>query len=506
MMGSGPLPENAGESMTIATVGPPSAGEERGRTRDRRFTLACYAIGQLVLLGWWLAFHPGLMSPDSVTYVAHVTTGPWVAGQSVAYDALLGLCLRVTGDLSPVTLAQTAAMAAALAHLAGALRQPGVRGRRLLVAVGCATLSPPLGAFTVTMWKDVPFTVCAVLAAGTAVRLATGPAAVRRAAGAGKRGVLKGGWSWDPRLAALGAELAGLGLFRNNGFLVALIAAILLLPLLPSARRLLAVVAAGAVAAPLLLLGAGYPAMGIAPPSRSFAYQTVFGDLAVAYGERPRLFDHEQRALLATIAPLHAWQRGATCQTMARVFFAPGFSHTRAEQRISDVLELWRGLLVRAPGVILSARVCRAALAWQVGSTSGEPGGELYRFSLRDPRLPDGWEGSPAASAMRQRPFSAGLRAAGLSVLDASTIRQLEWLLWRAPFWCYLGYAAAALAWRRTGSVAALAGTAVVAGQQIGVILTNTAPDFRFMVAPIFVGVLLVPLLLREARTLLPRR
>lgn len=156
--------------------------------------------------------------------------------------------------------------------------------------------------------------------------------------------------------------------------------------------------------------------------------------------------------------------------------------------------------------MILSARVCRAALAWQVGSTSGEPGGELYRFSLRDPRLPDGWEGSPAASAMRQRPFSAGLRAAGLSVLDASTIRQLEWLLWRAPFWCYLGYAAAALAWRRTGSVAALAGTAVVAGQQIGVILTNTAPDFRFMVAPIFVGVLLVPLLLREARTLLPRR
>ncbi|MGW2195607.1 hypothetical protein ACWCSH_25085, partial [Streptosporangium sp. NPDC001682] len=365
--------------MTIATVGPPSVERERGDvrdTRDRWFTLACYATGQLVLLGWWLAFHPGLMSPDSVTYVAHVTTGPWVAGQSVAYDALLGLSLRVTGDLSPVTLAQTAAMAAALAHLAGALRSLGVRGRGLLAALGCAVLSPPLGAFTVTMWKDVPFTVCAVLAAGTAVRLATGPAAVRRAAGSGTRGtlrnrVLKGGWTWDPRLAALGAELAGLGLFRNNGFLVALIAAILLLPLLPAARRPLATVAAAAVAAPLLLLGAGYPAMGIAPPSRSFAYQTVFGDLAVAYGERPRLFDREQRALLATIAPLHAWRRGATCQTMARVFFDPAFSHSRAEQRISDVLELWRGLLVRAPGVMLSARICRAALAWQVGSTSG---------------------------------------------------------------------------------------------------------------------------------------
>ncbi|WP_440099716.1 hypothetical protein [Streptosporangium sp. H16] len=525
-------------------MSPKPVKEERGETggapaRDRWFTLACYATAQLALLGWWLAFHPGLMSPDSVTYVAHVTTGPWVAGQSVAYDALLGLSLRVTGDLSPVTLLQTAAMAAALAHLAGAIRSLGVRGRPLLVAVGCAALSPPLGAFTVSMWKDVPFTVCAVLAAGTAVRLVARPGGrsrargvagsavpdegraggvagsvardgVRRRGGARRRGGGgRGGWAWDPRFAALGAELLGLGLFRNNGFLVASIAAALLVALLsghPGARRWVATLAAGAVAAPLLLLGAGYPAMGIAPPSRSFAYQTVFGDLAVAYGRRPRLFDHEQRALLAGIAPLDAWRRGATCQTMAGVFFDPGFGHARAERRISDVLELWRDLLVRAPGMMLSTRVCRAALAWQVASTSDEPGGELYRFSLRDPRLPEGWQGTPAASVMRQRPIFAGLLAAGLFALDASTVRQLEWLLWRAPFWCYLAYAAAALAWWRTGSRAALAGAAVVAGQQIGVILTNTAPDFRFMVSPIFIGVLFVPLLLREAAALAPRR
>ncbi|MEV4525382.1 hypothetical protein [Streptosporangium sp. NPDC049304] len=505
--------------------------------RDRRFTLACYATAQLALLGWWLGFHPGLMSPDSVTYVAHVTTGPWVAGQSVAYDALLGLSLKVTGDLSAVTLLQTAAMAAALTHLAGAIRSLGVRGRPLLVAVGCAALSPPLGAFTVSMWKDVPFTVCAVLAAGTAVRLMTRPGLrsgtvvrgegrvrdvaglvtreqgrVRDAAGAGGRGVAgRGGgrWVWDPRFAALGAELLGLGLFRNNGFLVALFAAVPLVALLsgrPGARRRVAALAAGAVAAPLLLLGVGYPAMGIASPSRSFAYQTVFGDLAVAYGERPHLFDREQRELLAEVAPLDVWRRGATCQTMARVFFDPGFGHARAEQRMSEILELWRGLLVRAPGTILSTRICRAALAWQLGPTSGEPGGELYRFSPRDPRLPDGWEGTPAASAMRRRPISEGLLAAGLFALDASTVRQFEWLLWRAPFWCYLTYATAALAWWRTGSRAALAGAAVVAGQQVGVILTNTAPDFRFMVSPILVGVLFVPLLLREAGILLSRR
>ncbi|MGW0065674.1 hypothetical protein ACWDTT_37970, partial [Streptosporangium sandarakinum] len=116
--------------MTIITVGPRPAGESGpdggggggGGTPDRErwFPLACYATGQLVLLGWWLALHPGLMSPDTVSYVRHVTTGPWTATHSVAYDALLRLSLRVTGDLSPGARLQTTAQSAARAPRARA--------------------------------------------------------------------------------------------------------------------------------------------------------------------------------------------------------------------------------------------------------------------------------------------------------------------------------------------------------------------------------------------------
>ncbi|MFG1750630.1 hypothetical protein [Streptosporangium sandarakinum] len=514
--------------MTITTAGPRPAGESGpdgggdggGGTpaRDRWFPLACYATGQLVLLGWWLALHPGLMSPDTVSYVRHVTTGPWTATHSVAYDALLRLSLRVTGDLSPVTLLQTTAMSAALAHLAGALGPYGPRRRWLVAAVGCAALLPPLGAFTVTMWKDVPFTICVLFAAGTAAGIAARPRAGTRHGDGTPSGATAPdgvpaparprprGRGWDPRLAALGAELLGAGLFRNNGFVVALIAAVLLVPLLPVARRWTAAVAAVAVAVPPLLMSTGYPALGVAPPPRVFAYQTVFGDLAVAYAERPGLFDRGQRELLTGIAPIDTWLRGATCHTVSRVYFDPDFDGREAERRVSEVMDLWRGLLVRAPGVILDARLCRAALAWQVGSTAGEPGGELYRFSLRDPVLPPGWEGTPVAAVMRGRPLSEGLRAAALSALDAAGAHRLEWLLWRGALWCYLCYATAALARRRTGSRAVAAVAAVVCAQQLGVLLTNTAQDFRFMVTPIIIGVLLVPTFLRETRALLSPR
>ncbi|MFF0307307.1 hypothetical protein ACFYSC_07760 [Streptosporangium sp. NPDC004379] len=532
--------------MTITTAGPRPAGESgpdgRGAggggapARDLWFPLACYATGQLVLLGWWLALHPGLMSPDTVSYVRHVTTGPWIATHSVAYDALLRLSLRVAGDLSPVTLLQTTAMSAALTHLAGALRPYGPRRRWLVAAVGCAALLPPLGAFTVTMWKDVPFTICVLLAAGTAARIAARPrAASRKGDGAPNGGTVPEsgmapdggtvpdggaapdggtapdgrrprGRAWDPRLAALGAELLGAGLFRNNGFVVTLIAAALLVPLLPVARRWTAAVAAVAVAVPPLLTVTGYPALGIAPPPRVFAYQTVFGDLAVAYAERPGLFDRGQRELLTRIAPIETWLRGATCHTVTRVYFDPDFDGREAERHVSEVMDLWRDLLVRAPGVILDARLCRAALAWRIGSTAGDPGGELYRFSLRDPVLPPAWEGTPVAAVMRARPLSEGLRTAALTALDAAGAHRLEWLLWRGALWCHLCYAAAALARRRTGNRTVAAVAAVICAQQLCVLLTNTAQDFRFMVTPIIAGVLLLPTLLREVRALLSPR
>ncbi len=46
-----------------------------------------FAWVQAVLLLWWVAQWPGLLSPDSVTYVLQVTSGPWTADHSVLYDA-----------------------------------------------------------------------------------------------------------------------------------------------------------------------------------------------------------------------------------------------------------------------------------------------------------------------------------------------------------------------------------------------------------------------------------
>src|SRR5260370_7649461 len=85
-----------------------------------RLPLATYLACQVIFLFWWAAFYPGLMNADSINFVLHVTTGPWINNASVLYDALVLASLPPTGNPAPPTPPPTPPMSAALAYSASA--------------------------------------------------------------------------------------------------------------------------------------------------------------------------------------------------------------------------------------------------------------------------------------------------------------------------------------------------------------------------------------------------
>lgn len=202
---------------------------------SRPGTLATFLAIQAVLVCWWLAYHPGLFSRDSVLYLSHTMAGPWVSDHSVVYDALLWLSVRVSGDLGLVTLLQTTAMAATLTYLATALRALGAPPRSTTAVAVLMPFLPPVGAFAVTLWKDVPFTLCVVAIAASCAGMAAA------------RTVTVG------RLAGLGVLMTALGLFRANGFLIVAVAVVVLVLVVKVMRVRLALVGTVAAAVPLLL-------------------------------------------------------------------------------------------------------------------------------------------------------------------------------------------------------------------------------------------------------------
>ncbi|MFC7590127.1 hypothetical protein ACFQYP_45390 [Nonomuraea antimicrobica] len=270
-------------------------------TRPRPWvTLATFLVAQVVLGCWWAAFHPGLFSRDSVLYLSHTLAGPWVSDHSVVYDGLLWLSFTGTGDLGAVTFAQTTAMAGALTYLAQGLKELGAPRVPTTAIAMLMPLAPPVGAFTVSLWKDVPFTICAVAIAGVCARIAA-----RRAVTA-------------PALAGLGVSFAALGLFRANGFLVVGVTVLALAVVVRARRVRLLPAGAAAVALPLLLTNLVYPWFGIAAPSKTYMYHTAFGDIAVAYRQRPELFTPQDIGLMTSVAPLKRWWEGAPAPRSTR--------------------------------------------------------------------------------------------------------------------------------------------------------------------------------------------
>ncbi|RJL33045.1 hypothetical protein [Bailinhaonella thermotolerans] len=532
-----------------------------------RFGVAVYAVLQGIGLLWWLAFYPGMLSLDTVSSIRHVTTGPWDSRHSVLYDLLIGASLKLTGDLGALTLAQTAGLAAALAWLCVALARLGVPRWATAGAALLLALLPSSGSFAVTMWKDIPYTICLILVTATVAELLArrrtrrpytdppggdpsastgtgpdgdadtlqaadtaegadptkdagtredadptkdagsvsgrehaGPAVPDHRAGAPTgsptgaegpedRGSRVGGRGERVLVAALGAELLALTLFRNNGFVTVVPLVALLVILLPGVRlRVLAAGVAALVVWAAVFL-AGYRAAGIERGPSAHTFGTVLHDIAVVYAERPGSFRAEDLALMERVAPLEVWRRGgSTCFTINRLLFAKRFDWD-AESRVHGrVLGLWADLLRREPGRIAGVQACRGSIAWWPVDRDPAAAGASYKYPKAAPRL----EPRDAAHThlVSTRPLSADLHRIGTAALPWSAEHSV---LWRGALWAYLGYLSVIVLAVRRRAPALLALAAAVAAQQLSVLVLIPAQDARYMMPCLILGVVLSP-------------
>jgi hypothetical protein len=77
----------------------------------------------------------------------------------------------------------------------------------------------------------------------------------------------------------------------------------------------------------------------------------------------------------------------------------------------------------------------------------------------------------------------------------ASGAESFKWILWRGATWCYLGYAAIVLFVVRRREPAVLALLGVALANQLVVLVNNPAQLVRYMIGPIFLGILVLPLM-----------
>ncbi len=449
-----------------------------------RFTklgLVTFGVTQLVLLFWWVAFFPGLMSYDSVTYIWQVTTSNWSTSHSIVYNGVLWLSLQLTGQVALLTFLQTVVMAGGLAYTVTGLRRLGVPGRWLGIAAVAAVCLPALGTFTVYVSKDVAFVLCELWLLGTVARiLANRPAPPKRL------------------LWTLFAELALISVFRPNGFVVIALTVAGVAVVLVGLRWRLAACGAAAIAFGFLATNVVFPAMGVQRAGSELVLGPAYADLAVAYRTRPSIFHDSDKVLLATVAPLSYWRSTANCynadDTVA--FNRPQFSIDAARAHQQELFDLWLRVVERAPDVVLQARICRGNIAWN--PLPGPPQGWTVKIPIAG--VGDYFDfpkaqiaQSPDIGAIRLAPLSRTANKLAVFARRVSDTPSFEWFAWRGATWAYLAYFAVGLFARRRRQWAPLALVAVIAATQITVAVNNPGQLVRYMAGPLLLGILLLP-------------
>lgn len=424
----------------------------------------------LIWLIYFLAFYPGIFPVDPLNQWQQILSGRFDNRHPAAHTLSMALIYWLWPSPALITLIQMLALGGTIGIIARALErwQIPVFARWLMIAL--AALSPVNGLMSITLWKDVPYTIGMIGLFAGLLHLIRDFIEERPSA----------------RSTWLGITLSGLAiaLYRHNGLPVAILVLITLMMFWKQHARNLIL----RTGLPLILGFAGVHTvelyvLKIPPVPPWFALQVPIHHVAALIYAGTPLTDQEA-SFLDQIQPLDLWREGYTCRFVDPVVNNGILNREFFNAHSREFVSLWLQLIMRNPQALVRHYLCSTDFLWRITQPSD---GYVYAFE---------W-GTPAnALGLASQPLLPRLQSA-LWFIARETLRsEWIWLFWRPALFFYLIlFAGSVLALRYGIRVA----WSVLAPAVIHTLLwfpLLTAPDSRFQYPVYLLALGMVPLLL----------
>ncbi len=436
--------------------------------RFGRWVAAPVALS-LPMMGWFVAFHPAVMTNDSLAIWKQATEDRVVDGGSPLYVSLAWASSLLVGSPWLLIVGQILLLAVAFCEIGRALVRLGVPRWFVWPVTIIAVCQPTVGAFSVQMWKDVPYTACLLLVLASILRLV----------GARLDGAPN---VYELRMLYVAATFAMF--FRQNGLLVVVAIGLATIFFLGRpVRRPVLIVLAGAMMTFGVVRVAGYQVAGVEAAPAWLPVAWMASDIANVYESHPETFEPDDLELMSSMLPLDGWLAGADCYTLDFLVYGQPLDTDVLGDRREEVVDLWWEVLREQPGAVLGQHVCAASIAWRPMSVHDSIS-VMYTVSAGI---------DPNALQLSTDPLIDDANELALDILRTWDLRTWHWLTWRAATWIYPTYVIAVLLAVRRRSVIWLAPIAPMLAQQASLFVVNPAQDARYMIASLFAAYLLIP-------------
>ena len=429
-----------------------------------RFEKSLVALAAaLPLLVWWLGWFPGFLSFDSVDQLAQASSGEIFDFHPAAHTILLrwaGL-----GSVAPgvVTLAQAAGMVAVLVLVAQRLSSLGVPRWAAMLVPAAVTWLPAVSQTTITVWKDIPFTLLLIWLFAELLGIAA-----------------EGITSIQKHPVRLGLVLGGIWLLRHNGVLTVLGLLVVMALVYRSEIPWLKLV--GTTAAVVLLVTGPLYGFYTVDRTRPATSEILIGDVAAAY-LNTEIFEADDIEYLTTIASRQSWIDLYDCDDSNPILFDSRFNKATIRQDGGRFfvrgLEAW----TQALPTVVGHRFCAASYLYLPGQPDDA---YLHRPPFAIPANDLGIARDPIVTAA----YDVTLR-----VFQFAEPPGRLWLTWRPALVLFAGLAASVFVWiRRPRRWMWPFGLMVI--HLANVFMTSLNQEFRFAFPLYLMALLSLPLVL----------
>lgn len=439
-----------------------------------------YIIPLAVGLIYWLAFYPGVLTYDSVSQWNQLVILNINNLHPAIHTILEWLLTRIWFTPAVISLFQVLFASLVFGYGLSSIHKVSQLPGYIFVLVGfLLSVNPLVGVMDVTLWKDIIYSVLVLLLSIFMFNVLSSDSE----------------WLDKPsHFILVGFTLAGIWLFRFNGFPI-VIASLIVTGLIYKKHFKYLVYAALICGASIIFItGPVYTWFKVDRATR-FNYGIGFIHPVVAYVNSqtglPNLTDHE-KWYLNYIYPLNKpWSY--SCYD-ASVFFFEGTNFYAVINDPLTMVKIFARLAIRDPKIAINHYICLSSFVWQ----PNQPKNVYLEMIIFDnynlDQTPD-WK--KYADVVTAKSLLPGVRGSIREIVESSWTKDVHRILWRPALYMYIFIASLVFMAFRTGYKKWLLLAVPLISQSIGIMFTAQLQAVRYeypiyLIAMIFTIPLLI--------------
>ena len=428
-----------------------------------------YSLPMILVWGiYLLTFFPGIITPDGINQWGQIQTGRLDDALPVGHTLLLILITGVWNSPAAVIVSQILLLSLSAAWGLGILMDQGLPKWAVWLLAVIFAVSPVNARMVITLWKDIPYSVCLFLLSLMVLKIFFTNGEWLRS---------KTIWLW------IGMVSLGISSFRLNGLPVPVLTLVILAAIYRNWWKPLVGTLVSFLAVFAIIQGPVFDQLKV-DRNEGFKQLLFIHHIAAHVVEGGPLTERE-RAMASKIFPLDEW--AYDCCTNLRVWHAPSFSEPRFAQESGTILRLFLLLAAKEPDVEARHFVCVSSLIWELPS----------RCKLNIEPLPSGEIRWITHNQL-------GLQEQSLLPTMVHPLTLLDWRISQAPFdilfytpalFLYLAFYCTSLFALRKKNWKGMLFLAPALIQSSVMMVVNVSRDFRYQYGVYLIGLISLGLL-----------